>query len=165
MRTTVWTLAVMLCAVSAFGQVREVMSSLASESPEVMVTRLSTKPEPIKHVKTANREFWLDTSALATGWTMDTISTNQRFNWCDQHYGTRLGKQPGCFEGGGLFNGTRSTAKIMGADAAIDIGAIVFAYEWKKHVHNKYLHPLWRVPLLLQAGGHVQAAIGNWTRP
>jgi hypothetical protein len=157
-------LVIMLCAIPAWGQNREVMSSVASESPEVMVIRLPTKPEPVKREKTINREFILDTSALAAGWTMDTISTSQRFNQCDQQYGTRLGIQPNCFESGGMFNGTRSTAKIMGADAAIDIAAVVFSYEWKKHVHNRYLHPLWRVPLLALSVGHTQAAIGNWTR-
>jgi hypothetical protein len=121
---------------------------------------LPDKPEP--QSKTADKEFVIDLSALATAWTLDTISTSQRFGWCQSRYGTTVGYQPDCFESGGFFNGTRDTAKIMGAWAAVDIGAAVLSYELKKHVHNRYLHPLWRLPLLIGAEQHTQAAIGNW---
>ena len=46
--------------------------------------------------------------------------------------------------------------KVMGAWAAVDVGAAAAAYEWKKHVHNRYLHPLWRVPMFVGTIGHDQ---------
>ena len=110
---------------------------------------LPDKPQP--QPRTADKEFWVCTSALATAWTLDTISTHQSF-----------ATHPHAYEVGGLFNGSRSVPKIMGAWAAVDIGAVVLSYEWKKHVRNRYLHPLWRVPLLIGAEGHTRAAINNW---
>lgn len=104
------------------------------------------KPEP----RTINTEFKIEAAALATAWTADTISTHQWIQHC-----------PTCYEVGGLFNGSRSTAKIMGAWALVDLGTGIIAYEWKKHVRNRYLHELWRVPMLIQAGGHLQAVGHN----
>jgi hypothetical protein len=121
---------------------------------------LPDKPEPqfAEHVhgRTADREFWVASASVGTGWLLDTLSTSQSFNWCNQHHRT------GCVESGVFFNGTRSTAKIGGTLAALDVAAIVASYEWKKHVHNKWLHPLWRVPLLYSSQAHTRAAIGNW---
>lgn len=124
---------------------------------------LPDKPQAQEKTRTADREFFLDSSALAVGWTLDTVSTAQRFDWCDAHYGTRTGYQPDCFENGGFFNNTRDTGKIMVAWAAVDVAAVISSYEWKKHVHNRWLHPLWRVPLLVGAAGHSRSAVGNWT--
>lgn len=119
---------------------------------------LPVKPEPSGHVRVADREFIADIVALGVGWGLDTASTHSRFSWCNAHPEHRID----CSEEGGFFDGTRDTAKIMGAWAAADLAAVVVSYEWKKHVHNKWLHPLWRAPLLIGAQGHVRAAIGNW---
>lgn len=108
---------------------------------------LPDKPQP----RTVNAEFWIETGALATAWTLDTVSTHQAFV-----------SSPYRREAGGLFNGSRSTPKVMGAWAAVDVAAVLTSYEWKRHVHNKWLHPLWRVLLLVGAEQHTQAAIGNW---
>jgi hypothetical protein len=116
---------------------------------------------PDKPARTIDREFVAETAALGAAWTADTLSTNSRFHWCDAHYGTRLTHQPDCFEGGGFFNGTRDTAKIMGAWAAVDLAAIGASYLWKRYVHNRYLHPLWRVPLIVCGEEHGRAAIGD----
>jgi hypothetical protein len=115
---------------------------------------LPDKPEPQVQAKVrmADREFWIEAGALGTAWTLDAISTHSAFS-----------ANPTRHEEGGLFNGSRSVGKIMGAWAAVDIGATVAAYEWKKHVKNRYLHPLWRVPMLVGTIGHDRAAIGNWT--
>lgn len=96
---------------------------------------------------TESREFRIDTAALGVAWTLDTISTYQT---------------PG-LENGVFFRGSQSTAKPMAAWAAVGIGAAAISYEWKRHVHNRFLHPLWRVPLIIGAGCHTRAAIGNWT--
>jgi hypothetical protein len=127
-------------------------------SSSVCAQSLPEKPQP----RTVDREFVTEAGALAVAWTMDAVSTNARFHWCDQHYGTRLGHQPDCFEGGGFFNDTRDTAKIMGAWAATDIAAAVVAYEWKRHVRNRYVNPLWRVPMSIGIVGHTKSAIFNW---
>jgi hypothetical protein len=132
------------------------MSTSARDS-----SNLPDRPQP----RTADKEFVIDASALATAWTLDTISTNQRFEWCQKHYRNALGHQPDCFENGGFFDGTRDTAKIMAAWAGVDAAAVIGSYEWKKHVHNKYLHFLWRVPLLVGTERHTQAAIENWGYP
>ena len=108
---------------------------------------LPNKPQP-----TADREFWTDTAALGTGWTFDTVTSHE------------ILKRPGSYEGGLLFTGSSSTVEVMGAWAGIDLATIAISYEWKKHVHNRYLHPLWRVPLFIGAIGHTNAAIGNWRR-
>jgi hypothetical protein len=143
-RTLLFLLAdalLLLCAYSVFGQ------------------SLPEKPAPIKE----QREFEIESMSLGASWMLDAISTKQRFSWCDAHYGTRIGYQQNCFESGGFFNGTRDTAKIMGSWAAVDIGGIILAYEWKRHVHGK-LHGLWRVTLFIGTEEHTRAAIGNWTR-
>ena len=98
-----------------------------------------------------DREFGMDTVALGAAWTMDTLSTHQSFARCSS-----------CIESGGLFDGSRSTAKIMGAWALVDLGAVIVSYEWKRHVRNRWLHPLWRVPLLVGTEEHARAASGNW---
>lgn len=106
---------------------------------------LPDRPGPIPH--TANREFWIETGILAAAWTADTASTAYSLHLCRA-----------CVEGGGLFDGSRSTAPAMAAWAGIDAGLVVAAYEWKGHVHNRYLHPLWRVPFFLRIEAHAQAA-------
>ena len=97
-----------------------------------------------------DKEFWLSTAVVAASWSADTATTAQSFARCRT-----------CVENGGLFNGSRSTPKIMGAWAAVDIGAVVLSYELKQHVHNGYIHPLWRVPLYVRIEGHTQAALHN----
>jgi hypothetical protein len=111
---------------------------------------LPDKPQPAGRV--ADREFWAEAGAMGAAWTADTITTAHDFS-----------QSPLDHEGGYLFNGSRSTAKVMGAWAAVDVGAAVAAYEWKKHVHNRYLHPLWRVPMAFMAVNHNEAMIHNLT--
>lgn len=101
--------------------------------------------------KANNAEFWTYTAAMATGWTLDTISTQQTFSRC-----------PTCKENGGLFNDSRNVPKIMAAWAGIDVGAAILSYQWKKRVHNKWLHPLWRLPLIYRSTIHTQSAFHNW---
>ncbi len=122
--------------------------SFAGADPAI----LPNKPLPQGKVRTENKEFWIEAGALGTAWTMDTVSTSETFAANSRRYET-----------GGLFNGSRSVGKIMGAWAAIDVAAAVTAYEWKEHVHNKYLHPLWRVPMIVGTIGHEKAAAGNWS--
>jgi hypothetical protein len=106
---------------------------------------LPSKPQP-----TADREYWINVAAEGAGWTMDTIST---------HHVLSI---PSAYEGGLFFRGSRSTAKVMGAWAAADIGSALVGYEWKRHVHNHYLHPFWRAFLLVPAEEHERSAIHNW---
>jgi hypothetical protein len=54
---------------------------------------------------------------------------------------------------------------VMGAWAAVDVGAMVAAYEWKKYVHNRYLHPLWRAFPVIGIVGHTRSAIINSSLP
>lgn len=109
-------------------------------------------PSPVHRPERAGREFWIDASALAAAWTLDTISTAQVFAHCRT-----------CSEGGGLFNGERSTAKSQAAWGGVDVASAILAYEWKRRVHNKWLHPLWRVPMLIRTAEHTEAAGVNWT--
>ena len=109
------------------------------------VNRFTRETEPV-----ADREFWIDVSALAGAWTFDTITTHQWITNCSS-----------CREAGGLANGSRSMPRIMAENVALDAGLAVLGYEWKKHVHNKYLRPLWRVPILYQAQEHVRDGIYN----
>jgi hypothetical protein len=111
---------------------------------------LPDKPQPAGRV--ADREFWAEAGAMGAVWTADTVSTHDYF-----------AKYPTHYEVGYLFPGSRSTAKVMGAWAAVDVGAAVAAYEWKKRVHNRYLHPLWHVFMLQRIDAHVQGAVGNFT--
>jgi hypothetical protein len=101
---------------------------------------------------TADREFKIQVAGMVTAWTLDTIATQQGFNQDSRR-----------IEHGGLFNGSRSTAEVMGAWAVIDLGVAVGSYEWKRHVHNKYLHLFWRVPMMSSSYIHTNAAIGDWT--
>lgn len=115
---------------------------------------LPDKPEPVAKVRTADKEFWIETGGMAAAWTADTITTHNSF-----------AENPAHHEVGELFTGTRSTAKVMGAWALIDIAAGITAYEWKGHITNRYLHPLWRLPVLLRSEDHIQSGIGNLTLP
>jgi hypothetical protein len=109
---------------------------------------LPSKPQP---QRTADHEFWIDVGSMTAGWTMDTVSTHDAFS-----------ASPARHEGGLLFYGSRSTAKVMGAWAAVDAGSAIVGYEWKKHVHNRYLHPFWRAFLIVPAEEHTRSAIHNW---
>lgn len=117
---------------------------------------LPAKPEPrlAATERGAGREFWLEAGAMGAAWTMDTVSTHECF-----------AADPTRHEVGGLFDGSRSTAKVMAAWGAVDVAAALTAYEWKNHVRNRILHPLWRVPMLIATGEHSAAAAGNWALP
>lgn len=111
------------------------------------------KPIPAARFNSESREFKIDLAAMGVGWTLDTISTHQLF-----------AAHPDFSEQGGLFNGSRSTPKIMCAWLAVDAGSAFIGYEWKNHVRNRWLHPFWRAWLIVPAVGHTQAAVGNWRR-
>ena len=111
---------------------------------------LPAKPVPRTQVHVADREFKVTVGVFAGAWAADTASTARWVAACSR-----------CVEGGGILNGSRNVPAIMGLWAAVDAGAVVGAYEWKAHVHNRYLHPLWRVPLYVGIAGHVRAVPGN----
>jgi hypothetical protein len=101
-----------------------------------------------------DREFIIENAAMWTSFATDTYTTHHDFaTYSFAH------------EGGYLFTGSRSTVKVMGAWAAVDIGATILSYEMKRHITNKYLHPLWRVPLILETAGHTQATFENMRKP
>lgn len=104
--------------------------------------------------RVVDREFAIEFAALVGAWTVDTISTHGWIADCSA-----------CAEIGGLARGSRSTLKIMGENALVDAGLVLVAYEWKQRVHNKYLHPLWRVPMAFGTQGHVRAIIHNLNLP
>jgi len=126
---------------------------------------LPDKPQPQGKVRSENREFWIESAGLGAAWAMDAQSSSSRWAYCRNTYGAAQVHQWNCFESGVFFKGTQDTAKIMGAWAAVDIAAAVASYEWKNHVRNRYLHPLWRVPLIVGTAGHASSAIGNWAIP
>lgn len=97
------------------------------------------------------KQFWIEAGVMTSAWAADTISTHQAF----ESNRTRV-------EIGGIGNGTRNTPKIMASWGAIDFSAAILAFEWKRHVRNRYLHPLWHLPMLIRTEEHTQAAIGNW---
>jgi len=106
------------------------------------------KPQP----RIADTAYLVELGAMGATWTADTISTHNSF-----------AANPGRVEGGPFFNGSRSTTKVMAAWGTVDVGAAVAAYEWKKYVHNHYLHPLWHVFMLQRIDGHVESSVYNWT--
>lgn len=99
-----------------------------------------------------DRDCWIDASTMVAAWTVDAVSTHELF-----------AAHANSYEGGGLFNGSRSTAKVMAAWAGVDAGMGFAAYEWKNHVHNRYLHPLWRAFFVAPIVWHLQAAQHNFT--
>lgn len=111
---------------------------------------LPDKPQPQTPVRVADKEFWIEAETLGGAWMADTISTHSAF-----------ANNPRSYEGGMLFHGSHSTPQVMGAWAAVDLGAMAAAYEWKKHVHNRYLHPLWRVIPVVGIVGHTRSAVLN----
>lgn len=113
---------------------------------------LPDKPQPQTAVRVADKGFWIEAGTMAGAWTADTVSTHDYF-----------ARYPAGREMGYLFPGSRSTAKVMGAWAAVDVGAAVAAYEWKKHVRNRYLHPLWHVFMVQRIEAHSEGALGNFT--
>lgn len=110
---------------------------------------LPDKPEPVLRVtsRTADAVYWTEVGTMAAAWTADTVYTDKLFATHRFH------------EGGYLFQGSHSTAQVMGAWAAVDVGAAVAAYEWKKHVHNRYLHPLWHAFMIYRIDEHAGGAI------
>lgn len=112
----------------------------------VAADTLPNKPVPVPS-RTVDRDFVVEAGALAAAWTTDAVTTQRWIAGCAP-----------CVEGGGLLNGSRDGAAIMGAWAAVDIGAVVVAYELKRHVRNKWLNWVWRGPLIFQIEGHTQAA-------
>lgn len=111
---------------------------------------LPDKPEPQARI-VADRDFWIEVGAVGTAWTVDTVSTHDLF-----------ATHANATEAGGLFNGSRSTPKVMVAWAGVDLGMGFAAYEWKNHIRNRYLHPLWRAFLAAQIAWHVQGATNNF---
>jgi hypothetical protein len=112
---------------------------------------LPDKPEPAAKVRTTEgKEFWIETGVVAASWTADAITTHGMIEASPRNH-----------EVGYLFTGSRSTPEIMGAWAAVDVGSVALAYEWKNHVHNRYLHPLWRLPLIYRVDGHLAGTVQN----
>jgi hypothetical protein len=130
-------------------QTMKLLILLVLLSVPCFANELPIKPETRPH--TADREFWIEVGAMGTAWTIDAVSTHQA-----------IVAHPTRYEVGLLNYGSRSSPKIMGTWAAVDLGAMVISYEWKRHITNRYLHPLWRVPMVISAVGHTHAAIGNW---
>lgn len=127
--------------------------AITARAADPLILPDKPQPQPSGKIRNAeDREFWIEAGALGSAWTLDTISTHDSFAAKSSRY-----------EIGGFFNGSRSVPKIMGAWAAVDVGAVVVSYEWKKHVRNRYLHPLWRVPLLVGTVEHDRAAVANWS--
>jgi hypothetical protein len=114
---------------------------------------LPDKPQPTAKVHSEDREFRIEAGALGASWTADAVSTEKSF-----------AASPHRSESGLLFRGSRNAAEISGAWAAVDIGAVVVSYEWKNHVRNRFLHPLWRVPMAIGIIGHSESAIHNSTQ-
>jgi hypothetical protein len=124
---------------------------LGTIAPILGAQDLPDKPQP----RTVDNVFLAEAAAMGAAWTADTVSTHQIFS-----------ESPHYHELGYFFPGSRSTAKVMGSWAIVDVGAVVAAYEWKKHVHNRYLHPLWHAFMLHRIEAHtVDGAIHNWTYP
>lgn len=115
-----------------------------------MAQGLPDKPKPV-----IDREFKIQVISLGAAYTFDVLSTKHWLANCPQ---TNLK----CVERGYFGNGTRSMPKITLELAAFDGAMVVLAYEWKKHVRNKYLHPLWRIPMLYQVQAHTMAAVGSY---
>ena len=111
---------------------------------------LPDKPEPVSKVRTADKDFWIETGVVAASWTADAITTHGMIEASPRNH-----------EVGYLFTGSRSTPEIMGAWAAVDVGSVALAYEWKNHVHNRFLHPLWRLPLIYRMDGHLAGTVQN----
>ncbi len=116
------------------------------------VSGVSAQELPFKPQPAAGREFWTDVSLMGASWAADTASTVHYFR-----------QNPTSTEDGALFVGSRSTAKIMGTWAAIDVGSAIVGYEWKRHVQNRYLHPLWRVFLWQRIVAHGESTVINST--
>jgi len=112
---------------------------------------LPDKPEPQAQM-VGDKDFWIGVGAVGAAWTVDAVSTHELF-----------AAHANAYEGGGLLNGSRSTAKVMAAWAGVDAGMGFAAYEWKNHVHNRYLHPLWRAFFVAPIVWHIQAAQHNFT--
>lgn len=122
-----------------------------SSIPALANNVLPNKPVPQAKVHTIDKEFVITTAALGAAWFSDMESTSRIFRMDSSAY-----------EAGHLFTGSRSIPKIFAAWGAVDAGSLIVSYEWKKHVHNKYLHPLWRVPMYYQIEAHGDATHGNW---
>jgi hypothetical protein len=121
----------------------------ADELPDKPHALVVVTPMKSLNPKVVNREFLMDVSAVVVGWTLDGISTHVVF---EHHH----------YEIGYFFPGTESTWKPQLAWAGVDVAAVVLGYEWKKRVHNRFLNPLWRAPILDRAAEHTQAAVHNW---
>lgn len=124
---------------------------LAAGSCSADVLPDKPQPRPAAAERVADVPYWMEVGIMAAAWTADANSTHQA-----------LSQNSGNVEMGPLLHGSRSTVKIMGAWAAVDLGAAVAGYEWKKHVHNRVLHPLWHVFMVERIVGHANSAASNW---
>lgn len=131
---------------------QEVATKVLPDMPEPKiqaVVRQETPKEPVK-VKVVDLDFKLEAGAMFAAWAADTITTHQVFE-----------KYPLAYEVGLAGYGSRKTWDSAGPWLAVDAGMMLTSYEWKKHVTNKYLHPLWRLPMAWRTGFHANAAIHN----
>jgi hypothetical protein len=121
---------------------------------------LPDKPEPQPIIQARptghaehvfDTEFKIETVALAGSWLNDVISTHEVLMRC-----------PTCYEGGIFFHGDRSTLKPALASAGFDASLVIGSYLLKKYVHNRWLGPLWRAPILYETICHVQATVHNY---
>lgn len=110
---------------------------------------LNAQELPSKPV--ANKEFIIEAAAAGTALALDLDSTARNFSRCST-----------CYELSWPMRGERSVPKIAVSITAFDAAAVFASYEWKKHVKNKYLNPLWRVPLLALMAVHARSAAINY---
>lgn len=120
------------------------------DKPQPQGHGLRSERLPARGAFAVRNEFWIEAGALGAAWSADTVSTHEL-----------LAANPNVYEVGGLFNGSRSTPKVMAAWAGVDLGMGFAAYEWKNHVHNRLLHPFWRAFLAVPIEWHIQAAVHN----
>lgn len=126
-------------------------SACGQQTPIPVATRSEVKSTFLDMVACRDKEFCIAGWTYAAAYTTDMISTHAWIEGC-----------PRCVENGGLFNGSRSTAKISLAWSAVFAGNLILAHIARNHERNRWIRAAWPSGLILGAATHARAAAHNY---
>jgi hypothetical protein len=133
-----------------------VLSVLALVTPSFANDALPVKPEPVRPVpalKVHHRpdwEFIAASSVEMAALTDDLVTTAGWIRYCAI-----------CTEAGFAGHDTRDIGKIVRGQIAFNTAILVASYEWKHHVHNRFLNKAWLFPQVYETKEHISAAQDN----
>jgi len=125
------------------------------------------QPKPILRTHTADKLFWLHSSAFAGSVALDAWSTSRLANFYRSHVNSPIPVPGICTEGNSSLGRTPTDGRIAGYFAAWAGGEVAATYVFKKVAHRfkpRWAHESWRFPITYLTAYHAFWGAANLDR-